>query len=129
MTHLITPPPELVREWNQEAIGTHFEPYGYSEFMAIRAAQWAADQELEACCEWLRDAKNHGCGEDFAKKIAERLRAARRPPRPPSAIEKVEKAQSLVDRLDGYGLTPTQWDVIRAGLAEGRRALEALPDD
>jgi hypothetical protein len=51
--HPITPPPELVREWNQEATGTHFEPYGYSEFIANRAAKWGADQELEACCEWL----------------------------------------------------------------------------
>jgi hypothetical protein len=23
------------------------------DFVAIKAAQWGADQELEACCEWL----------------------------------------------------------------------------
>jgi hypothetical protein len=52
--HPITPPPELVREWNQDAIGTHFEPYGYSEFIATRAAQWGADQELLACGNYLK---------------------------------------------------------------------------
>jgi hypothetical protein len=50
----LTPPPELVREWNQDAIGTHFEPYGYSEFIATRAAQWGADQELLACGNYLK---------------------------------------------------------------------------
>lgn len=32
--HPITPPPELVQKWNEDAVGTHFPPYGYSEFIA-----------------------------------------------------------------------------------------------
>ena len=52
--HPITPPPELVREWNEAAIGTHFPPYGYSEYIAIQAARWGYDhaiEELEAFLE------------------------------------------------------------------------------
>jgi len=75
--HPITPPPKLVREWNQNAIGTHFRPYGYSECIAIQAARWGADQELEACCEWLSvPCPSYG----------RELRAARRP-KPPSLAE------------------------------------------
>ena len=86
--HPITPPPELVREWNQEAAGTHFEPYGYSEFIATRAAQWGADQELEACCQHVQKdvteftSHAHLC----AQRKSDGLRAARRP-KPPSLKE------------------------------------------
>ena len=47
--HPITPPPELVREWNHACDGIHFPPFGYSEYIATQAARWGADQELEAC--------------------------------------------------------------------------------
>jgi hypothetical protein len=112
MTHPITPPPELVREWNQDAIGTHFEPYGYSEFIAVRAAQWGADQELEACCEWLEDVI---C--DDPQDTAKELRSARRP-KPPSlkeqALETLKYPKDLWSELEV--------DTIRL-------ALEALPND
>ena len=79
--HPITPPPELVRElvreWNEAVIGTRFPPYGYSEYIATQAARWGADQELEACCEWLSvPCPSYG----------RELRAARRP-KPPSLAE------------------------------------------
>ena len=111
----ITPPPELVREWNQEATGAHFKPYGYSEFIATRAAQWGADQELEACCEWLKDFP-HFIG------IEEQLRAARRP-KPPSLKEQA------YDALDTYIYgEPDPKDKERTYNIV-RRALEALPND
>ena len=44
-----------------------------------------ADQELEACCEWLREARNHGFG-CVGRILADNLRAARRP-KPPSLAE------------------------------------------
>ncbi len=49
--HPITPPPELVRQWCDPRVtkSMHFS----EEDLATRAAQWGADQELEACCEWL----------------------------------------------------------------------------
>jgi len=43
--HPITPPPELIEQWMQ----VHTTKYD----LARQAAQWGADQELEACCEWL----------------------------------------------------------------------------
>jgi hypothetical protein len=106
----LTPPPELVREWNQDAIDTHFEPYGYSEFIATRAAQWGADKELEACCEWLDDVGD----------LKPQLRAARRP-KPPSLKE---QAQAELKRL--IALIPTEGAIAMAEPI--RRALEALPE-
>ena len=107
--HPITPPPELVREWNQEATGTHFEPYGYSEFIATRAAQWGADVELEKCCEWLDDYL-------LAPKSGQ-LRAARRP-KPPSLKEQALKA------LDDISIASFEQDAANTI----RRALEQLPE-
>lgn len=37
----ITPPPELIAKWASSMCGYY------------EAARWGADQELEACCEWL----------------------------------------------------------------------------
>ena len=113
--HLITPPPELVREWNEAAMGTHFPPYGYSEYIATQAARWGADQELEACLRLVEiDA-----GED-AYDFARYIRAARRP-KPPSLKEQALKALAEAD----LGSTEAEWsqrfDTIR-------RALEQLND-
>jgi hypothetical protein len=113
MTHPITPPPELVREWNQEATGTHFEPYGYSEFIATRAAQWGSDQELEACCEYIEQWVPSIDGLDPSKC----LRAARRP-KPPSLKEQAFEAQQ---RLMTGAWRAEDWQLID-------RALEALPE-
>ena len=70
MTHPIIPPPELVQQW-ADMIATHTDTEVFSA-----AAQWGADQELEACCQWLHC---HAVTE-FASGD---LRAARRP-KPPS---------------------------------------------
>jgi hypothetical protein len=51
-TNPITPPRELVREW----YGSEDCPDGanaLANYLCTQAAQWGADQELEACCEWL----------------------------------------------------------------------------
>jgi hypothetical protein len=50
-TNPITPPRELVREW----YGSEDCPDGanaLANYLCTQAAQWGADQELEACCEW-----------------------------------------------------------------------------
>jgi hypothetical protein len=112
--HPITPPPELVREWNQAAIGTHYRSgVGCSEYFATQAAQWGADQELEACCEWLiahRWEANAGL-----------LRAARRP-KPPSLKEQaLGDLDGLMSGLDGAGQYSNCAERIR-------RALEQLDD-
>jgi len=48
----ITPPPELVQEWVAEIWheGTPVRVALSDTHIATRAAQWGADQELEACC-------------------------------------------------------------------------------
>ena len=55
--HSITPPPELVQQWLTEFFGDGavIAPGELSLEIANRAAQWGADQELEACCELVRD--------------------------------------------------------------------------
>jgi hypothetical protein len=77
------------------------------------AYQAGADQELEACCEWLAyEGHEH---EHLA------LYAARRP-KPPSLKE---QAQVELDRL--VALISTEKALAMAELI--RRALEALPND
>jgi hypothetical protein len=107
--HPITPPPELVQQWNME--GRHQDYCTLTESIAARAAQWGADQELEACCEWLS-----GCG---CVSYGRELRTTRRP-KPPSLKE------LALDALQRYTsgktvLTDSAIDTIR-------RALNQLPD-
>ena len=46
-----TPPPELVWQW---FLGAKAMPVDqWVTDVATQAAGWSADQELEACCEWL----------------------------------------------------------------------------
>jgi hypothetical protein len=74
-TNPITPPRELVREW----YGSEDCPDGanaLANYLCTQAAQWGADQELEACCEWLARS-------DIGMRLA--LRPPRRPP--PQAAE------------------------------------------
>lgn len=124
MTHPITPPPELVQQWVAQFVA---EPPCMPEqvYIATRAAQWGADQELEACCEWLRGAMT-----DWD--IPRKLRAARRP-KPPSLKE---QALGALSRADKDALTnPLTGDAValRTILNQDqaaiiRRALEALPE-
>jgi hypothetical protein len=77
--HPITLPPELVKQWMEEFTdpeNAHWKEYEVG--IATRAAQWGADQELEACCEWIADWYGHGCNE-----VIGNLRTSRRP-KPPS---------------------------------------------
>jgi hypothetical protein len=73
----ITPPPELVQEWEddfRDPPGFCDQNYGDLKVTLARAAQWGADQELEACCDWLEDVD---C--EDPQEAAKHLRAARRP--------------------------------------------------
>lgn len=78
------------------------------------AARWGADQELEACCEWLDD------DDDRAT-----LRAARRPKQPSLKQQASESLDEVVKCLKM---------LVPGASADGvhietiRRALESLPD-
>ncbi len=110
--HPITPPPELVSEWVAEVYGVKRADTGDMK-IAIRAAQWGADQELEACCEWVRVNGHHWTLEN-------RLRAARRP-KPPSLKEQaIAELDDAVMRGDCI--------TVSDALPTIRRALASLPD-
>jgi hypothetical protein len=110
--HPITPPPELVEQW-YDAIDN--QSTSWKQQLATRAAQWGADQELGACCEWLKDFPRYFIG------IEEQLRAARRP-KPPSLKEQaLEQLGCIQIDLNKFGMGIST-DTIR-------RALEALPND
>jgi len=72
----ITPPPELVQEWISEA-----PPQDY-DCIAEQAAQWGADQELDACCEEMKRLPSP-LGIPFGEMASNALRAVRRPEPPP----------------------------------------------
>jgi hypothetical protein len=116
----LTPPPELVQQWLCEHHGANENHWlsAVSEsdrFLVDRAAQWGADQELEACCEWLDVPNNRNLGDGWL--MPGRLRAARRP-KPPSLKEQALMAINAIDAgTDKLGDS----DIIR-------RALEALPE-
>jgi hypothetical protein len=99
--HPITPPPELVEQW------AHL-PADWNT-VAHLIAQWGADAELEACCEWLR--------KELYALAADGICATRRP-KPPSlkdqALEAMHRNWNPHNNDD--------FDTIR-------RALEALPND
>ena len=114
MTDPITPPPELVQQWaNASPVGIMDESWAYEMFIAHHAAQWGADQELEACCEYLVR-----CAQWEPEDVTE-LRAARRL-RPPSLKERALHELAAVYNRDE--IDDSAYDAIR-------RALEALPDD
>ena len=102
--HPITPPPELVEQW------AHL-PSDWNT-VAFLIAQWGADTELEACCEWLNyeDRGFWGC----------KLRAARRP-KPPSLKELALKSlKDIGDACESEGFCrANEMDIIR-------RALESI---
>ena len=117
--HPISPPPELVEQWRREP------EYAYDTqpktmvtmttdrlmLLSKKSAQYGADQELEACCEWL----DAGLRTPY---VAIRLRSDRRS-KPPSLKE---QALEVVTGLE------KRWD-LQCDLACLRRALEALPND
>jgi hypothetical protein len=121
-TNPITPPRELVREW----YGSEDCPDGanaLANYLCTQAAQWGADQELEACCDHMRDHQWGFVERPDGTKIhrAIYLQQSRRP-KPPSL-----KEQALNDLDD----IPTHDDEGRqvVDLSNIRRALEALPND
>ena len=117
--HPITPPPfELINQWHKEACKDPYNGGAFIEskvlkYITTQAAQWGADLELEACCEWV-DRKWSGIK-------SRELRAARRP-KPPSlkeqALEQLDEISTCF-RVSHGG--PIVCDKIR-------KALEQLDD-
>jgi hypothetical protein len=123
--HPITPPSELIRElWDKhrKAPDAGIDAATAWRQVITLAAQWGADMELEACCEYLVR-----CAQWEPEDVAE-LRAARRP-KPPSlkeeALQALNEMQIEPCFIDGIDVNA----VVRAKYNKIRRAIEALPND
>jgi hypothetical protein len=111
--HPISVPQKLLNQW------CRWKPEQTPEYLwrkiADNAAQWGADQELEACCEW---AKQFNYDDEYYQ---DKLRAARRP-KPPSL-----KEQAL-NQLDTIQLNLNRANIYGANTDTIRKALEQLND-
>jgi hypothetical protein len=106
--HLITPSLELIEQWANTA--QHLDGHlAYTKSIALQAAQWSADRELEACCKWLPK---------MSPWSEEDLRKHRRP-KPPSLKE--QALNELADVYNADKIDDHTYDTIL-------KALEALPE-
>ena len=110
--HPITPPPELVEQWTEEAYTVLNGVAKGQQHVANCSAQWGADQELEACRQWL---EINGA----PRKLIDGLLATRRP-KPPSLKEEALAALESMGHMDLFFHEGT-YNTIR-------RALEQLDD-
>jgi hypothetical protein len=103
----IAPPPEVTGEWwiEWDALDESERPR-LEDFIADRASQYAADQELEACCAQIDEWGWEGW--------AEKLRITRRP-KPPSLKEQA------IAVLEDAELDSAHYNILL-------RALERLDD-
>jgi hypothetical protein len=119
--HPITPPPELVQQWDEECeSGNNSEvsnTFDALQWFASKAAQWGANQELDACCAWLLEEPL--CASNTHRK----LRDARRklPSLKEQALQALSEAVKMADDVPPEGICSDQADIIR-------RALEQLDD-
>ena len=119
--HLITPPPELVRQWAQ------YQGFESPEILwrqiATQAARWGADQQLAKDAKWL---DHNALSEPHLKiiPVGESLKEAMRP-KPPSLKEQALQVLANADGADH----PVVTTVLTADQhALIRKALEQLND-
>jgi hypothetical protein len=116
-THPMIPPTELLGQWEDD----WFNEREHADVLLVNAyaagALAGADQELEACCEWLQDLE---LNVDTCK-----LRAARRP-NPLSLKE--QAMQALCRFMASEGHEDCTEEEIADDFTTIRRALEQLPD-
>jgi len=105
--HPITPPPDLVEKWADELA------WSMDQVVFTRAAQWGADQELEACIEEVQVIY----GED----IGACIRDFRRPKLLSLKEQALEQLREVNARLQFY--------TTGGETATIRKALETLPND
>jgi hypothetical protein len=105
--HPIMPPDELLDKWNNLPLSTQ-------EIFVI-VAQWGADQELVACCEWMANVPDFYTGSEID------LRAARRPKPLSLKQQALEELENMVKAAKDFGFSGTDPTAIR-------QVLEALPE-
>jgi hypothetical protein len=117
--HPAIPPADQLKKWEDK----WFDEEEHADVLLIQAFQAGADQELEACCEWLRTESKTALWQTKA------LRAARRP-KPPSLKE---QALNGLEKVGGFTLCQLggvsyAFDEYKTHVDNIRRALEALPE-
>lgn len=129
--HRIIPSPELLNQWKRDWVYYTHNPASHDEvtYIAVKAARWGADQELDAICELVGQQQQPEGDRYFDGFTIESLKLARRP-KPPS--EK-EQALEALDRIDRYAVPQmrsyTFYDELIEDVATIRRALSAIPTD
>ena len=113
--HPIIPSSDLMGQW---IIESDMPGQDVCEGVAIRAAQWGADQELEACGRWIED--QLCMPPDARADVITKLNGSRRP-KPPSLKEQALNDLDTIQTHDSFG-----FQII--DLSNIRRALEALDD-
>jgi hypothetical protein len=126
MTDPMTPPTELWQQWEEDWHHSKVSHVELEPYIATQAAQWGADQELEACCKWLSDPANTGIDIHITTAVWCRLRAARRPKSPSLAEQATAELDDAVMRGDCITTTDAM-PLLRAALKR-LAELEALPD-
>ena len=113
-TNPIVPPPELVQQWSdikpmEDAVVQNWVK------IAIQAARWGAEQELEACKQYMHD-------QDWFMSPTLRMSQLHNARRPKPLSLKEQALAALTQYMTGETiLTKDSVDTIR-------RALEALDD-
>lgn len=110
--HSITPPPELVEKWYKEWLNCRY--IGLEGYIATQAARWGADQELDACCEWI----NFHCSKDVSLDLQNDRR-----PKPPSLKQQALEALASLETSAHPSIDTTEPARCIRGI------LEDLPDD
>lgn len=119
--HPITPPPELVQQWREQAPRCRDGGIAREDWLMTRAAQWGADEELEACRMEIID----GAGIFYIDETSNRVRLAEdiwtaRRPKPPSLKEQALLAVDTA--VADYRISADVATIVR-------RALEQLNDN
>lgn len=114
----LTPPPKLVREWRETPHSTIRNAYrAGAQHGWQQGKQTGADEELEACIEWLQAGPYQFSIAAAASDLIGALRTARRPPAPKVPTLKKQALACLDELAKGE---PGYW----RGIDTIRRALE-----
>jgi phytoene dehydrogenase-like protein len=114
MNNEIAPPPELFAQWEDDILESRDNVDYVLDCAWRNGFQAGADQELEACCEWLDRQKlaKHEC-------LIAYLRVARRPKPTNLKAQALAKLAAMERLWEASGNEPS--DLVR-------RALEVLDD-
>ena len=108
--HPITPPPELVKQWLEDA--PEDGEFGISKHIATQAANWGANQELDACCKDIFEIIAGVYAGRVIKDWSEFISLLRDGRRPTEAM----RALGAFDRLQAGNGTDEDWRLVRQKL-------------